>query len=192
MVIPSFQEKIATLPLTLNKSQIIEQFTIANKEIYEFYSSISEEQFFSKPESGWSPLENIKHLNSAITVVALFTRKELSFLLFLFGRGNSQCTIPEIIKDYNDRLNSGSGAGVFTPFFANNKIEIGKKESEINSLQSSIQTLIEGIHHWTEEELDRTNIPHPIMGIITVREMLYFNYYHLYHHSAKVQARLNK
>ena len=192
MAIPSFQEKIATLPLTLNKSQIIEQFTIANKEMYEFYSSISEEQFFSKPENGWSPLENIKHLNSAISVVALFTRKELSFLLFLFGRGNSQFTIPEIIKDYNDRLNSGSGAGIFTPFFSNNKIEIGKKVSEINSLQSSIQTLIEGIYHWTEEDMDRTNIPHPIMGIITVREMLYFNYYHLYHHSAKVQARLNK
>ena len=188
----SFQEKIATLPLTLNKSQIIEQFTIANKEMVEFYSSIPDEQFFSKPESGWSPLENIKHLNSAITVVAIFTRKELSFLLLLFGKGNSQNTIPEVVKNYNDKLNSGSGAGVFTPLFSSNHIEPGRKEVELKTLQSSINTLIDVIRQWTDEEMDKTNILHPIMGIITVREMLYFNYYHLYHHSAKVQARLNK
>jgi hypothetical protein len=156
----------------------------------EFYSSIPDEQFFSKPESGWSPLENIKHLNSAITVVAIFTRKELSFLLLLFGKGNSQNTIPEVVKNYNDKLNSGSGAGVFTPFFSSTQIEKGRKESEIKSLQSSIQTLIDVVRHWTDEELDKINILHPIMGIITVREMLYFNFYHLYHHSSKVQTRI--
>ena len=136
MNIPSFQEKIANLPITLNQSEIIEQFTIANMEMVAFYTSIPDEQFFAKPERGWSPLENIKHLNLAITVVAIFTRKELSFLLSLFGRGTSQLTIPEIIKNYNDKLNSGSGAGVFTPLFSSDKSEPGKKESEIKSLQS--------------------------------------------------------
>jgi hypothetical protein len=186
----TFQEKIANLPITLNQSEIIEHFTIANKEIVDFYSSFSLEQFFSKPERGWSPLENIKHLNLAITVVAIFLRKELSILLLLFGRGTSKLTIPEIIKNYNDKLNAGSGAGVFTPLFSSVQIDPGKKEAEIKSLQSSIQTLIGVVCYWTDEEMDKTNILHPIMGIISVREMLYFNLYHLYHHSAKVEARL--
>jgi hypothetical protein len=188
----SFKEHIDNFPSTYSQSELIEQFTIAKNEILDFYTDIPENIFFSKPEIGWSPLENIKHLNSATSVVALFIRKELNFLLLLFGRGDSKKSIPEIIKNYNDKLNSGSGAGVFSPLFVTNNIDIEKKKSEIKSLIDSIQDLINVLPSWTEEELDGTNIVHPILGILTVREMLYFSLYHLYHHSSKLQMRLNK
>lgn len=192
MEVQSFKEKIIHLPSNLDQLELIEQFNNAKNELLEFYTSIPENIFFSKPENGWSPQENIKHLYSATFVLALFIRKELKFLLLLFGRGNSKKSIPEIIKIYNNKLNSGSGAGFFSPLFASNIIDIGKKNSEIKSLIDSIQELINVLPSWTEEELDNTNIVHPILGILSVREMLYFSLYHLYHHSSKVQMRLNK
>jgi hypothetical protein len=192
MDIKSFKEHIDNFPSTYSQSELIEQFTIAKNDILDFYTAIPETIFFSKPEMGWSPLENIKHLNTATSVVALFIRKELNFLLLIFGRGSSKKSIPEIIKNYNDKLNSGSGAGVFSPLFATNNIDSEKKLSEIHSLVESIQNLINVLPSWTEEELDGANIVHPILGILTVREMLYFSLYHLYHHTSKLQLRLNK
>ena len=188
----SFKEHIENFPPTFNQSELIEQFSTAKSGILDFYTAIPESIFFSKPEIGWSPLENIKHLNTATSVVALFLRKELKFLLLLFGQSDSKKSIQEIIKNYNDKLNNGSGAGVFSPLFATNNVDVEKKKSEIKSLIESIQSLINVLPSWTEDELDRTNIVHPILGVMTVREMLYFSLYHLYHHSSKVQLRLNK
>ena len=192
MDIKSFKQHINNFPPTFNQSELIEQFSTAKNDILDFYTAIPESIFFSKPEIGWSPLENIKHLNTATSVVALFLRKELKFLLLLFGQSDSKKSIQEIIKNYNDKLNNGSGAGVFSPLFAKSNIDVEKKKTEIKSLIESIQSLINVLPSWTEEELDSTNIVHPILGVMTVREMLYFSIYHLYHHTSKVQLRLNK
>ena len=126
----SFKEHINNFHSTYNQSELIEQFSNAKNDILDFYSAIPEDIFFSKPEIGWSPLENIKHLNTATSVVALFLRKELNFLLLLFGRGDSKKSIQEIIKNYNDKLNNGSGAGVFSPLFAKSNIDVEKKKSD--------------------------------------------------------------
>jgi hypothetical protein len=188
----SFNEKIQSLPSVLTSNELINEFTIAKNDLNDFYTSIPENIFFSKPENAWSPFENTKHLNTSTSVVSLFLRKELKFLLLLFGQSDSKKSMQIIIQNYNDKLNSGSGAGVFSPFFATSDIDIDKKKSEINSLLQSLQYLINVLPSWTEDELDSTNIVHPILGILTVREMLYFSLYHLYHHSSKVQIRLNK
>jgi hypothetical protein len=188
----SFNDKIQTFPSTLTSNELVSEFTTAKNDLYEFYTSIPENLFFSKPENGWSPFENTKHLNTSTSVVSLFLRKELKFLLLLFGHSDSKKSMQEIIKNYNEKLNSGSGAGVFSPFFATSDIDIDKKKSEINSLLQSLQDLINVLPSWSEQELDSTNIIHPILGILSVREMLYFSLYHLYHHSSKVQQRLNK
>lgn len=42
--------------------------------------------------------------------------------------------------------------------------------------------LIEAIGHWTEVELDNCCMPHPALGKLTVREMIYFTSIHTQHH----------
>jgi hypothetical protein len=45
------------------------------------------------------------------------------------------------------------------------------------------------IRRWDEAALDRYRLPHPLLGKLTLREMLYFTLYHLGHHAQIVAAR---
>jgi hypothetical protein len=43
---------------------------------------------------------------------------------------------------------------------------------------------------WREADLDRYLLPHPLLGKLTLREMLHFTLYHNYHHVQSVATRL--
>jgi hypothetical protein len=53
-----------------------------------------------------------------------------------------------------------------------------------------VTALARALEHWTEMDLDRCRLPHPLLGKITVREMLFFTLYHYEHHWAIVAERL--
>jgi len=55
--------------------------------------------------------------------------------------------------------------------------------------QSVVPNLSAAVRRWDEAALDRYQLPHPILGKLTVREMLYFTLYHLGHHAQIVAAR---
>jgi hypothetical protein len=42
---------------------------------------------------------------------------------------------------------------------------------------------------WSEADLDACRLPHPLLGRLTVREMLLFTQYHEVHHVANVERR---
>lgn len=46
------------------------------------------------------------------------------------------------------------------------------------------------LEQWSEADLDRVRMPHPILGPLTVREMLFFTLYHDGHHVEAARARI--
>ena len=185
-----YQAKL-NLPEKLSIRELQNNLLNAQNSIGYFFKSIPEETFFSKPDGGWSPAENVRHLTTATFTTGLFIKKELHFLLNLFGKGNSLKNLHQVRDEYLEKLSSGKKAsGIFTPislsFFRTKEWQ----QKECEALEFSIQQIVGVLDHWTEEELDTTNIIHPILGIITVREILYFSLYHLYHHSSIVEKRL--
>ena len=57
--------------------------------------------------------------------------------------------------------------------------------------KGSCDTLLKAIDNWTEEELDTYLIPHPLIGKMTLRELLFFTVYHIGHH-LKTIKNINK
>lgn len=45
------------------------------------------------------------------------------------------------------------------------------------------------IARWTDDSLDRFQLPHPLLGKLTVREMLFFTLYHQRHHRDVIERR---
>ena len=46
----------------------------------------------------------------------------------------------------------------------------------------TLSALQERLLRWNEADLDSTRLPHPLMGRMTVREVLHFTVYHNLHH----------
>ena len=97
----------------------------------------------------------------------------------------------EIKNAYLIKINSGSGAGVFTPIGENTKIDISLQQKLVSDFSKLFGKYKKQILSWEDSDLDKYNMPHPILGNITIREMLLFSIYHLFHHTKKVEARFN-
>ena len=37
-------------------------------------------------------------------------------------------------------------------------------------------------YYWEDEHIDHYQVPHPVLGKITIRELLYFNLFHFWEH----------
>ena len=55
---------------------------------------------------------------------------------------------------------------------------------------AEVTRLAGAIEGWSESALDRYRLPHPLLGKLTVREMLLFTFYHHEHHANTVKRRL--
>ncbi len=61
----------------------------------------------------------------------------------------------------------------------------------MKKLQGLVQKLCKRMNKYSEEELDKYILPHPLMGKVTLREMLYFTIYHVQHHEKQIFPNLN-
>ena len=54
---------------------------------------------------------------------------------------------------------------------------------EIDALDKRAgDSLVTAVGKWRERDLDKYRLPHPVLGKISVREMLFFTHYHDLHH----------
>lgn len=87
---------------------------------------------------------------------------------------------------YKAKLAAGGKArGPFIPPV----ILFENKESLIKQYLLQKEKLISKIKRQSEEELDLYILPHPLLGKLTLREMLFFTIYHNRHHLELLQKR---
>ena len=63
------------------------------------------------------------------------------------------------------------------------------KEAIINNFTQSYADFTAKLTDINEYDLDNYQLPHPILGKISLREMLYFTAYHVEHHDNIVKER---
>ena len=72
----------------------------------------------------------------------------------------------------------GKAIGQFIP----DKVSWVQRTELKNQLISIIGNISVRLDLYTEEELKELIIPHPLLGALTIQEMLYFTMYHVLHH----------
>src|SRR5579859_3509649 len=82
----------------------------------------------------------------------------------------------------------GGGAGRFAP----REVPLPTNPAEargrpVAGLADAVEELGRRVATWSEIDLDRYRLPHPLLGKLTVREMLFFTVQHLAHHASKVE-----
>jgi hypothetical protein len=145
--------------------------------------------FFRYPGHGkWSVAGNVKHLILAVRPLNLaFSLPVLALRMFGVPSRNS-FSYQELVDQYRDRLNRGAKASA--PFIPRSRDE--DKEVLIGELKESYSKLASKVRVLNEKSLDRYLLPHPILGRITIREMLYFTAYHVQHHHQIIIERLKQ
>ncbi|HMV44663.1 MAG TPA: DinB family protein [Leptospiraceae bacterium] len=175
-----------------SKEEILNQIETISNSIAAFYNDLPVDYFFQSPlDGGWSPEKNIRHLIKSTQPIYLgLSSPKVALLLFGSGKDKSR-TMSEIKSAYLAKIDAGGGAGIFTPVRENTTPDMVIQQKLIQDFTKLFGKYKKQIENWKEEDLEKYKMPHPLLGNLTVREMVLFSIYHLFHHTEKVEHRFS-
>jgi uncharacterized damage-inducible protein DinB len=129
----------------------------------------------------WTTGQHIEHLILSTKPINKAIRLPKMILKMNFGTMNRpERTMAENNKKYASALASGTvvAPSKYDPAF----ISIDQKKEKIAILDKERTRLIKALNKWSEEDLSTYVLPHPVLGKMSIRELLYFTAYHTQHH----------
>ena len=171
-----------------DKPQIISALNENVDAFNNYIAPLNKEQFETSPDGKWSAGQNLDHLIRSIKPLQLAYGLPKFALRILFGKTNRPSkTYDELVAKYKAKLAIGYRASSpFIPPF----IGFEKKGELINKYVEQKQKLILKIEKQSEKDLDAYILPHPLLGKLTLREMLYFTVHHNEHHLEALKSRI--
>jgi hypothetical protein len=148
--------------------------------------------YFAPQGDRWSPAEHVRHLRkSSAPLVQAFGLPRI-VLRLLFGRARRPSRgFIELRDVYRTALRAGGQAGRFAPSPEAPTADPARRQAEIlHAWQLTNAALLRKVGGWREHSLDMVQLPHPLLGKLTAREMLQFTTYHTAHHLNLVLSRL--
>jgi hypothetical protein len=172
-------------------SEVSQTLTRLVTEGTAFLATMPDLSFFAPQGPAWSPAGHVRHLqmSSAPLVMALKLPQFMLRLRFGSHSGPSR-NFAQLRDAYLAHLTAGADAGKFTPEPERPQANPTDRRHEImNSWTAVTVELTNAMTGWKDDEPDRHQLPHPILGTLTVREMLFFTVYHTAHHLRRVRER---
>ncbi len=171
----------------MNIQQLTTQLQQAHQQLWTAAGRVPAAQQNQPFNGKWSALENVEHINKSITPLARFLTVPKETLGAKFGlSGGTSRTFDEVLAQYHAYLaKGGASTAAFLP-----SPEAGNLADAVALGTGSLNALTAALGNWTEDELDKYICPHPVLGNLTVREMLYFTIFHAQHHAGSVEKML--
>lgn len=171
---------------TQTKTDLADQLQAAFLEFSLFLESQDEKVLFERTPGRWNMAQQTDHLSIANTVTMIGLGMPKPVLKSLFGASNRKShSFEEVVFRYQSKLSGGARASfAFQPRLS----LIPSKKLLIQIWNRSVDGLQHTLQFWSEDELDQYQLQHPILGKMTMREMLCFTAYHVRHHLKSMQA----
>ncbi|HEU0054084.1 MAG TPA: DinB family protein [Longimicrobium sp.] len=175
-------------------AEIVRALAEAEDEVASFFGGLSASDFLYRQGEAWTPAEQLRHLTRSVRAVGRAFSLPAWLLLVRFGwrRGASR-TFAEVRETYRAALAAGGRAtGEYVP----PREEVRAEETAayqrglVERWRAASADLRRGVERWGEGPLDRVRLPHPLIGYLSAREMLFFTLYHDLHHVRAAAGRL--
>ncbi len=164
--------------------QIRDGWSQTVQEATDLFTSFSEEEFSATRDGRWTIAKNLDHLTRAARPVAQGLGLPKFLIRWKMGRGpGSSRPLMEVQKIYKDIL--AEGAQVRGRFVPEGKTSQTKA---LDQWDSCGHALLKKLDRWSDSQLDEYQVPHPLIGMLTVREILFFTIFHTHHHLQNVKS----
>ena len=164
----------------MKKQLIIKELTERHANFVEYILSLSEEQFMFSYKNKWTAGQQMDHIFRAVSILPFAYKIPKKITALFFGRVNRPLLgYDELVKKYQARLYEGAKASAL---FIPKKIAYKDRHALADKLFQKVRKINAAIDAIPDDALDRFMLPHPILGKLTYREMLYFTIYHVNHH----------
>jgi hypothetical protein len=155
----------------------------------DYIAFLSKEEFLLTQDGKWTAGQQLDHIRRAVSLLPLGLSLPGIVRRLIFGKRKIGLPYDALVKRYKDVLEKGGKAS--GPFIPKSVLFEDRKKISIQ-LQNSITKINAHLTAYPEDQLDATCLPHPLLGKITLREMMMFTLYHVDHHHALTKQNLEK
>ncbi len=171
----------------MNKTELLPLIIEAHQSLWKTAKSIPSTLTNTSNDGKWTVNENLDHINKSIFNQAKFFSIPKSSIGLKFGLANRASVSYDVLKNqYTTTVAKGVTAN---PKYIPEPNTLFIQEELIVEGKEILKNMLEAIQNWSEQELDQYFCPHPALGNITVRELLYFTIFHTQHHEAIIQRK---
>ena len=177
--------------MSWNKSEINQELNKHHQEFDALIDQLAPEVFEDNSTGKWSAGQLQQHIILSLKPIVLAMRLPKFLLRYQFGLTNRPSqSYDELVARYRKALD---GRVTLAPKrFTPKTIGIEVKQQQTIQFNKLINRLMKLVRKWDEGDLDIYVIPHPLMGRLTFRKILYFTIYHVQHHKKQVDAITKK
>jgi hypothetical protein len=173
------------------RPELLDAFAQQESESAAYWTAFDTASFFRPIGASWSPADTVRHLTKSTRPVAKALTAPKLFLRFKFGKPRRpSVSYEELCTRYRALLAAGGQAGPFAPSSHRESDPEVWRRGILESHAQVQRDLKQAIGRWSEGNLDTLQLPHPLLGNLTVREMLFFTLYHQRHHIDVVARHL--
>lgn len=171
----------------MTKPEINNQLIAAHQGLYSSAAN-SLEPHYAKPGK-WSVAQNLVHINISLERLNHYLMLPKSVIESRFGRSEKAAISYEAMADII-RAAYEKGVKSTVPFEPPQELKT-PISALIDEGHELLETYRRHLENWSEDELNQYHCPHPFLGTVSAREILYFTIYHVLHHQQTIE-NLNK
>ncbi len=170
----------------MDKHTLIKKLSENHQEFIACVDQLSTEEFSVGKNDKWTAGQQLEHIYLSVKPVGLGFSLPKFLLKLIWGKSNREGrSFDALIERYQARLeNGGKASGPFVP----KKVDLKKGQKLKENLKNEVVKLCLSIEKLSEADLDYYVLPHPLVGKLTLREMLYFTLYHVKHHEKQIRS----
>lgn len=173
----------------MNRQTIAEKFSDHHQALIDYIRTLTDEEFMYSPAGKWTPGQQLEHVLLCVRPLSQALGNK-SFVAAKFG------TLERPGRDYDDVIQwyqqalqeGGKAPSMYVP----EAVQLSGRDEIGTELASEVHTLRQNLEDYSEQELDSLVLPHPLLGKLSIREMLYLMTYHATHHQEKTKESLVK
>lgn len=169
----------------MEKQALIDRFIKNHEEFTAFVGGLEFNKLTLEFPIKWSAVQHLKHVSYTLSP---FSKALLSkqFLLDTFG------SIQREPWNYSTVLDNYLKTSLKAPeqFIPNEYINPQETDQLIYEISDDLTGIKELLMTYTEIELDKLSLPHPLLGLLSIREMFYLMSYHPKHHQKQLEEML--
>ena len=163
------------------KEEIIAALQEKSVSLIKWISEQDDDKFGISIDEKWSTGQQLSHLTKSIKPLVMILSKPKFVMKLVFGTSNRDTrNYIAVVEKYNAKLAKG---GVSTRQFSPKPILPEAKKRLVASYSAYSEKLERLVKRYSEDDLDKYILPHPLLGKLTLREMMFFTIYHMQHHT---------
>ncbi|MBC7886050.1 MAG: DinB family protein [Saprospiraceae bacterium] len=172
----------------MTKQEIIHKLNANHKLFGDYMDNLSESDFLFCHEDKWSAGQQFDHICRSVQPLSLALLLPKWVIKLWIGKANRPSkSYDELVQKYKLKLaEGGKASGRFVPL----NVELNDRDNLSAKLKRTMMSLTSRLDKYSESDMDIIILPHPLLGKLTLREMMYFTIYHVLHHQESAMKNI--